>query len=232
MGSKDKNPESTDIQTLIEAAVNAAYEAGIKSMDEKVQEAVNLGVTLGIKIGSEFGAKAGAEAGATAAAKAIERERKKIKKQQYDRRFHNTKLLLRHYRTLNEHYQHAIFDAGRAEEESESFTEIMQAMNANITDDTLYIESIKQSCMRTKIIMAHVNKMLECYEIMCQRSKRKDDKRHWRILDGLYIAEDAMTAEELAKQEHIDKRTVYRDIDICVSDLTALLFGVGGIENL
>ena len=34
------------------------------------------------------------------------------------------------------------------------------------------------------------------------------------------------------KQEHIDKRTVYRDIDICVSDLTALLFGVGGIENL
>ena len=41
-----------------------------------------------------------------------------------------------------------------------------------------------------------------------------------------------MTAEELAKQGHIDKRTVYRDIDICVSDLTALLFGVGGIEDL
>lgn len=229
---RNKELENTDIQTLIEAAVNAAYEAGIRSMDEKVQEAVNLGVTLGIKIGSEFGAKAGAEAGATAAAKEIERERKRIKKQQYDRRLHNTKLLLRHYRTLNEHYQHAVFDMNRAEAESETFAEIMQAMNANIADDTLYIESIKQSCMRTKIIMAHVNKMLECYEIMCQRSKRKDDKRHWRILNGLYIADIAMTAGELAKQEHIDKRTVYRDIDICVSDLTALLFGVGGIENL
>lgn len=80
--------------------------------------------------------------------------------------------------------------------------------------------------------MAHVNKMLECYEIMCQRSKRKDDKRHWRILDGLYIAEDAMTAESWRSRSISTKRTVYRDIDICVSDLTALLFGVGGIEDL
>ena len=40
------------------------------------------------------------------------------------------------------------------------------------------------------------------------------------------------TAEKIAKRENIDKRTVYRDVDICVADLTALLFGVGGIESL
>lgn len=235
-----KKAEDLDIEKLIQAAVSAAYEAGIKTIDQKVQEAVNLGVTIGLKVGTELGAKAGAEAGAkvgaevgaTEAAKAIEREKKRIRKQQYDRRFHNTKLLLRHYRTLNEHYHHAVFDTGTAEAESESFAEIMQAMNADISDEALYIESIKQSCMRTKIIMAHVNKMLECYEIMCNRSKRKDDKRHWRILNALYISESAMTAVELAKKENIDKRTVYRDIDICISDLTALLFGVGGVENL
>lgn len=221
-----------DIQEIIEAAVLAAHEAGIKGMDEKIQAAVNLALPIGIKIGAEIGSKVGAEIGATTAAKAIERERKKYKKQQFDRRLHNTKLLLRHYRTLNEHYRHAVFDVSRAEEESESFSDIIQTMNADITDDTLYIESIKQSCVRTKIIMAHVNKMLECYEIMCQRSEREDDKRHWRILNGLYISDLAMSAKELAKQENIDKRTVYRDIDICVSDLTALLFGVGGIENL
>lgn len=238
MADEEKVPKATDIDAfadmnvLIEAAVNSAYEAGIKSMDEKVQEAVNLGVALGMRIGLELGAEAGAKAGAEAAAKAVEEERKKIKKQQYDRRLHNTKLLLRHYRTLNEHYKHAVFDVRKAEEESESFADIMQAMNADIADDALYIESIKQSCMRTKIIMAHVNKMLECYQIMCQRSERKDDKRHWRILYGLYIADVAMPAGELAKQENIDKRTVYRDIDICTSDLTALLFGVGGIESL
>lgn len=219
-----KKAEDLDVEKLIQAAVSAAYEAGIKNIDQKVQEALNLGITIGAKVGAEIGA--------AEAVKAVERERKKVKKHQYDLRYHNTKLLLRHYRTLNEHYHHAVFDTGTAEKESESFAEIMQAMNANISDDALYIESIKQSCVRTKIIMAHVNKMLECYKLMCERSKRKDDKRHWRILNGLYISDNAVTAAELANKENIDKRTVYRDVDICVADLTALLFGVGGIENI
>ena len=37
---------------------------------------------------------------------------------------------------------------------------------------------------------------------------------------------------KIAKQENIDRRTVYRDVDICVADMTALLFGIGGIDRL
>ena len=194
--------------------IKAEIEAGIQGIEKKIQEAINLGIA------------AGAEAGAAAAVKAIEKERKKAKKQQYDWRYRNTKLLLRHYRALNDHYKHAIFDKERAAEEYESFNDIMEAMNVNISDEALYIESIKRSCARTKIIMSHVNKMLECYEIMCSRSRRKYDARHWRIIDGLYISDLPMTAEELAKQEGIEKRTVYRDVDLCISDLTVLLFGI------
>ena len=76
-----------------------------------------------------------------------------------------------------------------------------------------------------------VNKMLECYKIMCERSSRADDARHWRVLENLYIAENYTTAEEIAKQEKIDRRTVYRDVDICAADMTALLFGIGGIDR-
>ena len=79
--------------------------------------------------------------------------------------------------------------------------------------------------------MTHVNKMLDCYKIMCERSSRPDDARHWRVLEGLYLADSYTTAEAIAQREHIDKRTVYKDIDVCVADLTALFFGVGGIEN-
>lgn len=230
---QDKNSESkAEMQAYIEAAVEAAYAAGIQGVEKKVQEAVNLGIAIGVQIGAEICAKAGAEAGAAAAVKAIEKERKKAKKQQYDWRYRNTKLLLRHYRALNDHYKHAIFDKERAAEEYESFTDIMEAMNVNISDEALYIESIKRSCARTKIIMSHVNKMLECYEIMCSKSRRKSDARRWRIIDGIYISDIAMTAEELAKQEGVDKRTVYRDVDLCISDLTVLFFGIEGIEGL
>lgn len=213
-----------EVKALIEAAVTAAMEAGLRGLDEKIQAAVNLGVTVG--------ATAGAEIGAKAAVKAVERERKRLKKQQYDWKYQNTKLLLRNYRRLNAYYENAVFDTEGAEEADEDFEEMLRSMNGKLLDEEIVVESIQRNFAATKIIMTHVNKMLDCYKIMCERSRRTDDARHWRVLEGLYLAEDYTTAEEIAKREHIDKRTVYKDIDVCAADLTALFFGVGGIERL
>lgn len=212
-----------EVKALIEAAVTAAVEASMRGMDEKLQAAVNLGVTVG--------AAAGAEVGAKAAVKAVERERRAYRKKQYDWKYQNTKLLLRNYRRLNAYYQNAIFSIEDAEEADESFEDIMRSMGRP-ADEEIFVESIQKNYLATRIIMTHVNKMLDCYEIMCERSNRQDDKRHWRVLEGLYLSENYTTAEQIAKQEHIDKRTVYKDIDVCAADLTALFFGVGGIERL
>lgn len=212
-----------EAKALIEAAVTAAIEASMRELDEKLQAAVNLGVTIG--------AAAGAEVGAKAAVKAVERERKAYRKKQYDWKYQNTKLLLRNYRRLNAYYENAIFSIEDAEEADESFEDIMRNMGRP-ADEEIFVESIQKNYLATRIIMTHVNKMLDCYEIMCERSNRQDDKRHWRVLEGLYLSENYTTAEQIAKQEHIDKRTVYKDIDVCAADLTALFFGVGGIERL
>ena len=212
-----------EAKALIEAAVTAAIEASMRELDEKLQAAVNLGVTIG--------AAAGADVGAKAAVKAVERERKAYRKKQYDWKYQNTKLLLRNYRRLNAYYENAIFSIEDAEEADESFEDIMRNMGRP-ADEEIFVESIQKNYLATRIIMTHVNKMLDCYEIMCERSNRQDDKRRWRVLEGLYLSENYTTAEQIAKQEHIDKRTVYKDIDVCAADLTALFFGVGGIERL
>lgn len=212
-----------EAKALIEAAVTAAIEASMRELDEKLQAAVNLGVTIG--------AAAGADVGAKAAVKAVERERKAYRKKQYDWKYQNTKLLLRNYRRLNAYYENAIFSIEDAEEADESFEDIMRNVGRP-ADEEIFVESIQKNYLATRIIMTHVNKMLDCYEIMCERSNRQDDKRHWRVLEGLYLSENYTTAEQIAKQEHIDKRTVYKDIDVCAADLTALFFGVGGIERL
>lgn len=217
MTSKD------EAKALIEAAVTAAIEASMRELDEKLQAAVNLGVTIG--------AAAGAEVGAKAAVKAVERERRAYRKKQYDWKYQNTKLLLRNYRRLNSYYENAIFSIEDAAEADVSFEDIMRSMGRP-ADEEIFVESIQKNYLATRIIMTHVNKMLDCYEIMCERSNRQDDKRHWRVLEGLYLSENYTTAEQIAKQEHIDKRTVYKDIDVCAADLTALFFGVGGIERL
>lgn len=114
MTSKD------EVKTLIEAAVNAAVEASMRGIDEKLQAAVNLGATIG--------AAAGAEVGAKAAVRAVERERKGMRKRDYDWKYHNTKLLLRNYRRLNEYYRNAVFDTGSAEEADADFEDVMRSM--------------------------------------------------------------------------------------------------------
>ena len=219
------------IKAIIELAVEKAVEAGLSGMDDKIQTAINLAMPIALQVGAEVGAKVGAEVGAAAAAKAIERERKAYRKKQYNWKYHNTKLLLRNYRRLNAYYQNAVFSRDSAEEADDDFEDIMRSMGRP-ADEEIFVESIQKNYITTRIIMTHVNKMLECYQTMCERSNREDDKRHWRVLEGLYLAENYTSAEEIAKREHIDKRTVYKDIDICAADLTALFFGVGGIESL
>lgn len=220
-----------DIKEIIEAAVSAAFEAGTRGMDEKIQAAVNLALPIGIKIGAEIGSKIGAEIGAKTALETAEREIISYKQQEYDWKYHNTKLLLRNYRRLKKYFENAIFNSDSAGEADESFESIMRKLGKNASEK-IFVESIQKNYITTKIIMTHVNRMLEVYEAMCKHSGRQDDERHWRVLEGLYIADNYTTAEKIASREGIDKRTVYRDVDICVADLTALLFGVGGIKSL
>lgn len=212
-----------EAEQLINVAVATAVDACMQGIDEKIHAAINLGVTIGATTGAEIGAKA--------AVRAVEREKKHIRKKQQDSRLHNTKLLLRNYRVLNEHYKNAVFSVEKAIEETDAFNEIIELMNNTFSDDEVYIESIRQSALRTRVIMAHVNKMLAVYENICERSIRQDDARHWRVIKAMYIDEIAITATEVAAIENIDKRTVYKDIDAAVSDLTVLFFGINGLEK-
>ncbi|MBR5818137.1 MAG: hypothetical protein IKY62_05775, partial [Clostridia bacterium] len=126
-----------DIQTIIQAAVTAAFEVANQNIEEKLREAV--------KLGTEIGAAVGADVGAKAAVKAVERERKKYREQLYDRRYQNTKLLLRNYRHLNEHFKNAVFDIEQAEEFDESFIDIMDIMTGHGYTEEIYVQNIKES---------------------------------------------------------------------------------------
>lgn len=215
--------EKHEMDKRIEAAVRSAIEAGITDIEGKIRAAIEVGV--------EVGAAAAAEAAATAAAKAAERERKRLQRQQTDKRYHDTKLLIRKYRQLNEYYQNAVFDEDGAEETDEDFEEIMRSFGVSFRDEKITADSIKRNYLVTRVVMAHVNKMLDVFQNMCERSNRASDKRRWRILYGLHLAEVPVTAEELAQQENIGKRAVYDIVDRCIPDLSILFFGISGLEE-
>lgn len=154
-----------------------------------------------------------------------EEELKKAQGKRVDRRFHNTKLLLRNYRMLQVNAENSVF--GRTQMK-ESAADILESM-MNIYSDEVIVESIKNSATRTAIIVSHVKTMIDIYQMFCERFDSDIDKRRFDIINGLYISADKQTRKELAKKWNVSADTTYSDEKITIERLSALIFGVDGL---
>ena len=162
----------------------------------------------------------------------MEEERRKARKGRYDRRLHNTRLLMKNYRALKHHALGAVHTGAQANEKiEENAVDILEELDDERVDDRLYIESIKRSQQRTRIIIEHIDEMLRYWRIDCEQSGKEEALRRYRIIMDTYISDDQMTAEALAQREHIEKRTVYKDIKAAMRPLSALIFGIDGIKQ-
>lgn len=166
-----------------------------------------------------------AEAGAKAGIEKYEEELKKQQKQRGDKRYHNTKLLLRNYRMLQVNAENSVF--GRTQMK-ESAADILESM-MNLYNDEVVVESIKNSATRTAIIVSHIKTMLGMFKIFCERSGNELDERRYDVIHGLYISDHKVTRKELADKWKVSQETTYLDEKIAIERLSALFFGVDGL---
>lgn len=169
-----------------------------------------------------------AQEGANAAIKHMSDERRKEKRKRKDRRLHNTKLLIKNYRSFKEYVNNAIFfdEEETREDALEAIEELM--WEPRVTSD-MVVESIQRSMMRTKIIIEHIERMIEVYSVICQQSKSDVKIRRSKILYDMYISDTPHSTVEIADAHFIDKRTVYKDIEAACKELSVLLFGIDSI---
>lgn len=167
------------------------------------------------------------EAGAKAAMQTLEKERKKEKKERKDRRLHNTKLLLENYRLFKAHCEKAVYeDEQTADDEIIDFAAMMEEVGYS---DHVFIEAIKKSAARTRLIVKHVDQMLDVYKTVCDRRGEYDQKT-WMMLYHLYIAPEPKTQQEIAEMFGCDRTTVYRRICAACAVLSSLLYGIDAIN--
>lgn len=168
-----------------------------------------------------------AAVGAKEAMKTLEQERKKEQKKKADRRLRNTKLLLRNYHMLKEHAENSVF--GRTQME-ESAIDILESM-MSVYDNEVIIESIKRSATRTAIIVSHIEVMFELYHSYCKHTSSSEiDLRRYEVAWDMYIAEKTLSVKEIAVKQNISTRNVYEDIKAAIERLSALIFGVDGLN--
>lgn len=152
----------------------------------------------------------------------VERQRKLV----HDKKLHNTKLLLINYRGLMAHSDSAIYEASQCDED---VYDILSMMSGGRSENQLYVESIKKSVGRTRLILEHIRKALDDYETFCVRSHKEEEMRRFRVIKHLYIDEEAWSPQEIADDESVDVSTVYKDVKEAVRRLTPRIFGVDGL---
>ena len=179
---------------------------------------------------------------ATATANSIYRkireERDRERDTLFDKRKYNTKLLLEHYRLFKEHAEYSIFDVSTFDEDQMSVIDILDSMlQTAVGKGEIAGESIKNSAVRTNIILNHINAMLDVYEAICHKDCKPEAERKWDALSTIYIKPipDGKAKmelyEELAEKYFVTDRQIRRDIEDAMISLTALMFGVDGISR-
>lgn len=191
---------------------------------------MGIGAANYIAMGSriiEIAVQRGTEAGIKAAMDYLAEEKKQLKKGRYDRRLRNTRLLLKNYRSFRNYAKNAVYKASQLKENA---VDILDGLDEYSFDDSLYIESIKKSQQRTLIILNHIDEMLRYYKIDCEQSGKDEELRRYRIIVAYYINEQRKSAEQIAEDEHIERRTLYKDINMALKPLSALIFGIDSMK--
>ena len=165
--------------------------------------------------------------GAKEALKMFEQERKKEQGKRADRRLRNTKLLLRNYHMLKEHAENSVFGRTQMEESAIDILESMMSMY----DNEVIIESIKRSATRTAVIVSHIETMFGLYEAYSGNAPNREiEMRRYEVVWDMYMADNTLSAKEIADKQNISIRNVYEDIKVATERLSALIFGVDGLK--
>lgn len=168
-------------------------------------------------------ARAGSQAAVQEAAAIFRKEYAKKEAQQKDRRLHNVRLLLEHYREFQEHAEQAVYSSRQVEDDS--FFESLMTMK----DDAVVVDSILRTSARTKIILSHIDRAMEVFETWAGQNGERGT-RQVDALYGYYLRDPKKTMQELADDHGVSKATIHGDLRDAEERLAVLIFGVDGLK--
>lgn len=165
--------------------------------------------------------KLSAETAVQKALEFLEKEKQRQQKSKRDRRLRNTKLLLRNYRKFKIHCQ----------DNMSELEELKDPDSLEYLDtDDLMIESIIQNKERTAAMLKYIDRMIQVYQILSEKSTKPEALRQYKVLYDFYISKDEKSIEDISDCHNINKRTFYRDLNKSCESLSTLIFGIDGIR--
>jgi len=163
-------------------------------------------------------------AASTTAISEFEKLKEQNRKEQSDKRLRNTKLLIKNYRKFADYNSHAIYETAQICQACDN--DALFSLAGINPGDKFHVESIRNGVATTRIIVEHIDTMLDVYKSRCEKSPKAEKQRRWRVLQAMYLSSEELSPAEIADNEHISMSQFYEDINNACEDLTPLLFGL------
>nr|WP_276571983.1 HTH domain-containing protein [Secundilactobacillus kimchicus] len=79
--------------------------------------------------------------------------------------------------------------------------------------------------------MEFVNEVIDRYRVICEGGSPEQSRR-FTVIQKLYLQLPTLTIKRIATYLNVDEKTVRRDEHAAVNELSIMLFGIDGLNDL
>ena len=150
------------------------------------------------------------------------------KKREWRGLLFRTKKLLENYTKLKDYAEQAVVTLEQAEEVDETLVNMEVLTKFKLFEDDKTIHRQLRGVNAVKIMMAHVDRMLNVYKTNCLNSAQEVMHRRWFVIEHMYLEREGgkKTTKEIAEIYQTDLSNIQKDAKEARNDLTTLFFGL------
>lgn len=150
------------------------------------------------------------------------------KKREWRGLLFRTKKLLENYTKLKDYAEQAVVTLEQAEEVDETLVNMEVLTKFKLFEDDKTIHRQLRGVNAVKIMMAHVDRMLNVYKTNCLNSAQEVMHRRWFVIECMYLEREGgkKTTKEIAEIYQTDLSNIQKDAKEARNDLTTLFFGL------
>ena len=150
------------------------------------------------------------------------------KKREWRGLLFRTKKLLENYTKLKDYAEQAVVTLEQAEEVDETLVNMEVLTKFKLFEDDKTIHRQLRGVNAVKIMMAHVDRMLNVYKTNCLNSVQEVMHRRWFVIEYMYLEREGgkKTTKEIAEIYQTDLSNIQKDAKEARNDLTTLFFGL------
>lgn len=146
---------------------------------------------------------------------------KRIKAKAADK-IYCTRLLLKYWPQLQLHCESVVINYSDVDD-----VEMRILLTNAFKDPEVYIASLMRGKERTQILLSHIKRSIQHWEMTCKNSYGGRIRR--RIIRGLYLDEPRKTLSMIAVEENKPRGVIGKYLQSALKELSGLLFGSDGL---